>query len=62
MEVRKYPSVLLKKQTDEAVHVQVCFRGKADHNHYCVKLRIPKDLLKDMTGEHTADKDPQVEG
>jgi hypothetical protein len=61
MELNRYPHTLYKGQDEEAVRVELCFRGQDDHNFYCVKLRIPKAKLKQMHGKHTAADEPDME-
>lgn len=60
MELTKWPEAILTEQTEEAMRVRLCFRGKDDYNWYCVKLRIPKDKLVCLTGGGTAADDPKI--
>jgi hypothetical protein len=59
MEVKKWPRAVFKGQDEQAVRVQLCFTGKEDHEHYCIKLRIPKAKLHSLSGGRTAADDPE---
>jgi len=58
MKLHTYPTIKFIDQDDEAVRVQLYFRGKKDHNWYSLKLRIPKNKLKNYDGGTADENEP----